>query len=99
MKYTLEIDFDEFSYAEALRAILPYAKREDIPLPEMVLSAAETPGVLENFLRFIPKEEQDRIFLSLIEKNKDRLANAAKKLADKNGMELNITDIRLKKLP
>ncbi|MBQ8780578.1 MAG: hypothetical protein IJZ72_02730 [Oscillospiraceae bacterium] len=99
MRYTLEIDFDEFSYAEAIRAVLPYAKKEDIPLPEMILSAAGTPGVLENFLRFIPKEEQDKIFLSLIEKNKDRLANAAKKLADKNGMELNITDIRLNKHP
>ena len=96
MKYTLEIDFDEFEYAEAIRALLPYAKKGDIPLPDMVLSAAGSPGVLENFLRFIPKEEQDKMFLSLIEKNKERLANAAKKLADKNGMELNITDIRLK---
>ena len=50
MKFRLTIDIDELNYAQAIRAILPFVKKEDIPLPEMVLSAAESPGVLENFL-------------------------------------------------
>ena len=52
MKLELKIDIDEINYAQLIRAIIPYIKREDIPLPEKVLSAAETPGVLENFLKF-----------------------------------------------
>ena len=37
MKFRLTIDIDELNYAQAIRAILPFVKKEDIPLPEMVL--------------------------------------------------------------
>ena len=95
MKFSLEIDFDDVDYAQAIRALLPYIKKEDIPLPSAVLDAAEAPGVLENFLRFVPKSEQDRIFLGLIEKNETRMIERIEKLADKNGVDLNITKIKL----
>lgn len=68
MKFRLTIDIDELNYAQAIRAILPFVKKEDIPLPEMVLSAAESPGVLENFLKFIPREKQDELILKTFDK-------------------------------
>lgn len=96
MKFSLEIDFDDIDYAQAIRALLPYIKKEDIPLPSSVLDAAEAPGVLENFLRFVPKSEQDKIFLGLVEKNETRMIEGAARFADKNGVDLNITKIKLK---
>ena len=41
MKLRLTVDIDEINYAQLIRAILPYVKKEDIPLPEAVLNAAE----------------------------------------------------------
>lgn len=96
MKLRLTVDIDEINYAQLIRAILPYVKKEDIPLPEAVLNAAEAPGVLENFLRFIPKDEQDDLVLKLIEKNKVRMIARAHKLADKAGVDVTISDIELK---
>lgn len=96
MKLELKIDIDEINYAQFLRAVLPYVKKEDIPLPEAVINAAEAPGVLENFLRFIPKEKQDEIVLKLVEKNKVRMIARAHNIADKLGVEVQISDISLK---
>lgn len=96
MKLRLTVDIDEINYAQLIRAILPYVKKEDIPLPEAVLNAAEAPGVLENFLRFIPKDKQDDLVLKLIEKNKVRMIARAHKLADKAGVDVTISDIELK---
>jgi hypothetical protein len=98
MKFRLNIDFDGVNYAQIIRALLPYVNKADIPLPEAVVNAAGSPGVLENFLRFIPAEEQDRIVLSIFEKNKDRLASGAVKLADRNGVDVNIQNLTLTKL-
>ena len=96
MKLELKIDIDEINYAELLRAIIPYIKKEDIPLPAKVLEAAEAPGVLENFLKFIPKDKQDEIVLKLIEKNKVRMIARAHKIAEKEGVTMTISDISLK---
>lgn len=96
MKLELKIDIDEINYAQLIRAIIPYIKREDIPLPEKVLSAAETPGVLENFLKFIPKDKQDEIVLKLIEKNKVRMIARAHRIAENEGVEMVVSDISLK---
>ena len=95
MKFRLTVDFDELNYAQIIRAVLPYVNAGDIPLPPAVLDAAEAPGVLENFLRFIPQEQQDKLVLSLFEKNKDRLVDAAARFADKNGVDTSISDIKL----
>lgn len=95
MKFRLTVDIDEINYPQLIRAILPYVKKEDIPLPEAVLSAASTPGVLENFLKFVPKDKQDELVLKLIEKNKVRMIARGHKLADKAGIDINISDISL----
>ncbi len=95
MKLRLTVDIDEINYAQLIRAILPYVKKEDIPLPSAVLSAAEAPGVLENFLKFIPKEKQDEMVLKLIEKNKVRMIARAHKAADKMGVEMTVSDLSL----
>lgn len=95
MKLRLTVDIDEINYAQMIRAILPYVKKEDIPLPETVLSVAETPGVLENFLKFIPRDKQDELVLKIVEKNKIRMIARAHKLADKAGVDMQIYDISL----
>ena len=96
MKFELKIDLDELDYAQTIRALLPYIKKEDLPLPDMVRNAAETPGVLENFLKFIPKEKQDEMILKAFEKNKVRIIAKAHKMADKAGIDMKISDISLK---
>lgn len=96
MKFRLTVDIDEINYAQVIRALLPYADKSDISLPTAVLNAAESPGVLENFLRFIPQEEQDKFVLSVFEKNKDRLISGAVKFADKNGVDIAISELSLK---
>lgn len=95
MKLELKIEIDEINYAQAIRAILPYVKKEDIPLPEMVLNAASAPGVLENFLKFIPKEKQDEILLNTFAKNKARFISKAHRLAASRDIDLKISDISL----
>ncbi|MCM1577177.1 MAG: hypothetical protein NC078_00050 [Ruminococcus sp.] len=99
MKLQLKIDIDDINYAELIRAIIPYIKREDIPLPEKVLEAAETPGVLENFLKFIPRDKQDEIVLKIIEKNKVRMIARAHRIAEQEGVTMEISDISLKERP
>jgi len=96
MKFELKIDIDELDYAQTIRALLPYIKKEDLPLPDMVRNAAGTPGVLENFLKFIPKEKQDEMILKAFEKNKIRIIAKAHKMADKAGIDMKISDISLK---
>ena len=96
MKLRLTVDIDEINYAQMIRAILPYVKKEDIPLPEKVIDAAASPGVLENFLKFIPKEKQDELVLKIIEKNKVRMRARAHKLTDKAGVYAVISYISLK---
>ena len=96
MKFELKIDIDEVNYAQAIRALLPYLKKEDLPLPEMVRNAAETPGVIENFLKFVPKSKQDEIILKVFEKNKNRIIAKAHNMADKRGVDIKISDISLK---
>ena len=96
MKFELKIDIDELDYAQTIRALLTYIKKEDLPLPDMVRNAAETPGVLENFLKFIPKEKQDEMILKAFEKNKIRIIAKAHKMADKAGIDVKISDISLK---
>lgn len=96
MKFELKIDIDELDYAQTIRALLPYIKKDDLPLPDMVRNAAETPGVLENFLKFIPKEKQDEMILKAFEKNKIRIIAKAHKMADKAGIDVKISDISLK---
>ena len=96
MKFELKIDIDELGYAQTIRALIPYIKKEDLPLPDMVRNAAETPGVLENFLKFIPKKKQDEMILKAFEKNKVRIIAKAHKMADKAGIDVKISDISLK---
>lgn len=96
MKFELKIDIDELDYAQTIRALLPYIKKENLPLPDMVRNAAETPGVLENFLKFIPKEKQDEMILKAFEKNKVRIISKAHQMADKMGVDVKISDISLK---
>ena len=95
MKFRFTVDIDNVNYAQIIRAVLPYINKADIPLPSAVLDAAEAPGVLENFLRFIPQEEQDKLVLSLFEKNSAKLTDAAVRFADKHGVDANISRLRL----
>lgn len=95
MKFRFTVDIDNVDYAQIIRAILPYVNKADIPLPSAVLDAAEAPGVLENFLRFIPQEQQDKLVLSLFEKNSAKLTEAAVRFADKHGVDANISGLRL----
>ncbi len=96
MKFELKIDIDELNYAQTIRALLPFVKKKDIPIPEAVLNVAEAPGVLENFLKFIPKEKQDELILKTFEKNKDRIIAKAHRLADSANIDIKISDISLK---
>ena len=59
MKMRMIIDIDDIDYPGLIRLLLPHVKKSDIPLPEKVIDAAATPGVLENFLKFIPRSTQD----------------------------------------
>ncbi len=95
MKFRFTVDIDNVDYAQIIRAVLPYVNKADIPLPSAVLDAAEAPGVLENFLRFIPQEQQDKLVLSLFEKNSVKLTDAAVRFADKHGVDANISGLRL----
>lgn len=95
MKFRFTIDIDKVDYAQVIRAVLPYINKEDIPLPSAVLDAAEAPGVLENFLRFIPQEQQDKLVLSLFEKNSGRLTEAMIRFADKHGVETAFSNLKL----
>lgn len=95
MKFRFTVDIDNVDYAQIIRAILPYMNKADIPLPSAVLDAAEAPGVLENFLRFIPQEEQDKLVLSLFEKNSGKLTDAAVRFADKHGVDASISGLKL----
>lgn len=95
MKFRFTVDIDNVNYAQIIRAVLPYINKADIPLPSAVLDAAEAPGVLENFLRFIPQEEQDKLVLSLFEKNSAKLTDAAVRFADKHGVDSNISRMKL----
>lgn len=95
MKLGLEIDIDEINYPQLIRALLPYINKSELPLPQAVISAAEAEGVLENFLRFVPKEKQDELVLKLFEKNKLNIIARCHKLADKAGIDLAVSDIRL----
>lgn len=95
MKFRFTVDIDNVDYAQIIRAVLPYVNKADIPLPSAVLDAAEAPGVLENFLRFIPQEQQDKLVLSLFEKNSTKLTEAAVRFADKHGVDANISGLRL----
>lgn len=95
MKFRFTVDIDNVNYAQIIRAVLPYVNKADIPLPSAVLDAAEAPGVLENFLRFIPQEQQDKLVLSLFEKNSAKLTDAAVRFADKHGVDANILGLKL----
>ena len=95
MKFRFTVDIDNVDYAQIIRAVLPYVNKADIPLPSAVLDAAGAPGVLENFLRFIPQEQQDKLVLSLFEKNSAKLTEAAVRFADKHGVDANILGLRL----
>lgn len=95
MKFRFTVDIDNVDYAQIIRAVLPYVNKADIPLPSAVLDAAEAPGVLENFLRFIPQEQQDKLVLSLFEKNSAKLTEAAVRFADKHGVDAKISGLRL----
>lgn len=96
MKFRFTVDIDNVDYAQIIRAVLPYVNKADIPLPSVVLDAAEAPGVLENFLRFIPQEQQDKLVLSLFEKNSAKLTDAAVRFADKHGVDVSVSGLRLK---
>ena len=95
MKFRFTIDIDKIEYAQVIRAVLPYINKDEIPLPPAVLDAAEAPGVLENFLRFIPQEQQDKLVLSLFEKNSGRLNEAMIRFADKHGVETAFSNLKL----
>ncbi len=98
MKFRFTVDIDNVDYAQIIRAVLPYVNKADIPLPSAVLEAAEAPGVLENFLRFIPQEQQDKLVLSLFEKNSAKLTEAAVRFADKHGVDANISGLKLEEI-
>lgn len=98
MKFRFTVDIDNVNYAQIIRAVLPYVNKADIPLPSAVLDAAEAPGVLENFLRFIPQEQQDKLVLSLFEKNNAKLTDAAVRFADKHGVDANISGLKLEEI-
>ncbi|MGN0553492.1 MAG: hypothetical protein ACI4I1_08915 [Oscillospiraceae bacterium] len=95
MKFKFTVDIDNINYAQMIRALLPYIDKSEIPLPSAVLDAAEAPGVLENFLRFVPQEQQDKLFLSLFEQNSGRITDAVVRFADKHGVEANISGLKL----
>ena len=98
MKFRFTVDIDNVNYAQIIRAVLPYVNKADIPLPSAVLDAAKAPGVLENFLRFIPQEQQDKLVLSLFEKNSAKLTDAAVRFADKHGVDSNILGLKLEEI-
>ena len=99
MKMRIILEVDNVDYAAIIRMLLPYVKEQDIPsLLKPVLDNAATPGVLENFLRLIPKDTQDNIVLGLVKKNKDRIIRKGQKLVDDFGIKGDVVDLRLKKV-
>ncbi|MBQ5330530.1 MAG: hypothetical protein J6F31_04685 [Oscillospiraceae bacterium] len=99
MKMRLTLDMDNISYASIIRMILPYIKKEDIPailLP--VIDRAGEPGVLENFLKLVPKKTQDDIVISIVNKNRSRIIRQGKGLMDRFGIDGELVDMKLQRL-
>ena len=95
MKMRMIIDIDDIDYPGLIRLLLPHVKKSDIPLPEKVIDAAATPGVLENFLKFIPRSTQDEIVMKLVNKNNTRIIKRGEALAERLGVNMEISDIKL----
>ena len=89
------IDIDDIDYPGLIRLLLPYVKKADIPLPEKVIDAAAAPGVLENFLKFIPRSKQDEIVMSIVNKNNARIIKRGEALAERLGADMDISGIKL----
>lgn len=102
MKMTLKIDIDEINYGELISALLPYVDLNSLPLPEAVKQAAGQPyssSIINNFLKFVPKEKQDELVLKLFEKNRDNIIAAAHKVALKHDVQMEISDVSLSERP
>lgn len=99
MKMRLTLDMDNISYASIIRMLLPYIKKDDIPfILAPVIDHAAEPGVLENFLKLIPKSTQDEIVLDIVKKNRNRILGKGEMLMDRFGIEGDLIDLRLRKL-
>ncbi|MGN0643189.1 MAG: hypothetical protein ACI4JJ_08575 [Huintestinicola sp.] len=102
MKMTLKIDIDEINYGELISALMPYVDLTALPLPDAVKQAAGQPyasSIINNFLKFVPKEKQDELVLKLFEKNRDNIIAAAHKLALKHDVQMEISDVSLSERP
>lgn len=95
----LTIDIDDMDYAGLLRVLIPHLKREDIPLPDAIINAAQKKGVIEGFLRFIPRKKQDELVVSVVNKNRSRIIRRGEKIAEGWGIQLKISDMHLKGVP
>ena len=98
MKMTLRIDIDDMDYGELISALLPYLNMDSLPLPDAVKQAAGQPyasSIINNFLKFVPKEKQDDIVLRLFESNRVNIIGAANKAALKHDVHLDISDVSL----
>ena len=96
MKLRLVIDIDDMDYAGLIRILIPHIKRADLPLHEKVIDAAAKPGVIEGFLRFIPKKKQDQMVMGLVNKNRSRIIKRGEKIAEGWGLQLSIGDLYIR---
>lgn len=83
-------------YAGLLRALMPHLKRADIPLPDAVIDAASKKGVIEGFLRFIPRKKQDEMVVGIVNKNRSRIIRRGEKIAEGWGIPLKIGDLHMR---
>lgn len=99
MKMRLTIDMDNVNYASIIRMILPYVKKEDIPaILNPVINRANEPGVLEGFLKLIPKSVQDKLVLDIFKKNRHRILRKGRQALEKVGIEADVTNLSLNEL-
>ena len=96
MKLRLVIDIDNMDYAGLIRILVPHLKRTDLPLPEKVIDAAAKPGVIEGFLRLIPKKKQDQMVMGLVNKNRSRIIKRGETIAEGWGLKLSIGDLYIR---
>ena len=97
MKITLEIE--DLDYGAVAAALLPAVherlEKEDGSVGTKILSklTALSPSIAKKMVNLLPAETQNEIAVLLINKNKDKILEAAENLAAEKGISVRIKDL------
>ena len=93
----LKIEINEMDYADLLIAIMPHIDLSKTGLPQKLAGAVTSPAAIRTVLSFMPKDKQDELMISIIEKNKNKLIASMHKFAVKNKVRCSIADLSITK--